>query len=459
MARGSQQQLTKLLQRGIGIWPTQLPRYAEVVMLADNGYEDTSVRVKEIDNPPPATYGNWQELVHPLGGTYYHHNTKNALTPMNLRLYLDLHSLEDFIDASRAAANEDRWTLVVLPTIFMGEERFQYYYVVPDHNIIAWLEDLNGELLFGECIQPSEWRHKRLELEAQYWKHYEFFPHQFQMETSQVRRIRRELVCYIGGKPLTLHQLPKSPKHKTEATTLGQSSAASIFWTFDQMNQIGAHLATIETEGLADNGIVEETGVVFCCRILYILRHHQFLNRHNQPEARLIRTHAVREKHRRCKLLVFIGNAAAMVLCMPITIDRIRSTSVDGILNGVEVNSFIDDFSSQAKGQITLAGVSMALDIAILAIPGLGTTQTSQTMCSCSLLLGSYYLRHKTKMFIVITGIPTSFCVLRITGSVAGSILGFLAGVATDFKPSAPLMIASLITLGVVVGPARIRPQ
>ncbi|KAG1886922.1 uncharacterized protein F5891DRAFT_1200307 [Suillus fuscotomentosus] len=441
-------------------------------MLADNGYEDTSVRVKEIDNPPPATYGNWQELVHPLGGTYYHHNTKNALTPMNLRLYLDLHSLEDFIDASRAAANEDRWTLVVLPTIFMGEERFQYYYVVPDHNIIAWLEDLNGELLFGECIQPSEWRHKRLELEAQYWKHYEFFPHQFQMETSQVRRIRRELVCYIG-----------------EATTLGQSSAASIFWTFDQMNQIGAHLATIE--GLADNGIVEETGVVFCCRISYILRHHQFLNRHNQPEARLIRTHAVREKHRRCKLLVFIGNAAAMVLCMPITIDRIRSTSVDGILNGVEVNSFIDDFSSQAKGQITLAGVSMALDITILAIPGLGTTQTSQTMCSCSLLLGvgcifagtmvqhfgqrmrsmdfaSYYLRHKTKMFIVITGIPTSFCVL----SVAGSILGFLAGVATDFKPSAPLMIASLITLGVVVGslivlvlasygpgPARIRPQ
>lgn len=49
-----------------------------------------------------------------------------------------------------------------------------------------------------------------------------------------------------------------------------------------------------------------------------------------------------------------MGNTAAMVLCMPITIDRIKSTSVDGILNGVEVNSFIDDFSSQAKGQITL---------------------------------------------------------------------------------------------------------
>ncbi|KAG0695164.1 hypothetical protein DFH29DRAFT_1005687 [Suillus ampliporus] len=459
--------------------------------------------------PPtvPTTYGNWQELVHLLGGTYYYHTTKNAFTPMNLRHYLSLHSLEDFIDMLRAAANEDGWPLVVLPMIFMGEERFQYYYVVPNHHVIAWLEVLNGELLFGECIQPSKWRHKRLELEAQYWKHFEFFPHQFQMESSQVRRIWREVVCYIGGKPYTTAATARITEQSTEATTLGQSSAASMFWTLDQMNQIGAHLATIKD--LVDNGIIEETGVVFCCTQNIIhptymvfstsdiihspdrVGHHQFLNRHNQPEARLIRSHAVRERRRTWKLLVFMGNAAAMILCMPITIDRIKSTSIDGIVNGVEVNSFIDDFSSQAKSQTTLAAVSMAMDIAILAIPGLGTTELSQILCSCSLLLGagcmfagtmmqhfgkrmrsmdfaSYYLRQKTKTFIVITGIPTSFCVLSVTGS----ILGFLTGVATDFKPSAPLMIASLVTLGVVVGlllvlvvasygsgPARVRPQ
>ncbi|KAG2737390.1 hypothetical protein P692DRAFT_20761925, partial [Suillus brevipes Sb2] len=191
-------------------------------------------------------------------------------------------------------------------------------------------------------------------------------------------------------------------------------------------------------EDLANNEVIDETGVVFCCAILYIIRHHQFINRHNQPEARLIRNHALREKHRSCNALVFMGNAAAMVLCMPITIGRIRRTSVDGILNGVEVNSLVDDFSSQAKNQITL----------------------------------SYYLRKKRNMFIIITGIPTSFCVLRITGSVMGAILGFLSGVAINFKPSAPLMVASIITLGVVMasllvlvvasygpGPTRVRPQ
>jgi hypothetical protein len=58
--------------------------------------------------------------------------------------------------------------------------------VVPDWHIIAWLEVLNGELLYGECIQPSELGHKSmlfclffflkfdfdyagLELKAQYW--------------------------------------------------------------------------------------------------------------------------------------------------------------------------------------------------------------------------------------------------------------------------------------------------
>ncbi|KAG0693354.1 hypothetical protein DFH29DRAFT_881504 [Suillus ampliporus] len=107
-------------------------------------------------------YSNWQELVHPLG----------------------VQSLKDFIDASQATVNENVWIL--------------YYYVVPDKQVIAWLEDLNDKLLFGECIQPSEWRHKRLELEAQYWQHFEFFPHEFRMESPQVRHIQRELLCYIG---------------------------------------------------------------------------------------------------------------------------------------------------------------------------------------------------------------------------------------------------------------------
>jgi hypothetical protein len=61
---------------------------------------------------------------------------------------------------------------------------------------------------------------------------------------------------------------------------------------------------------------------------------------------------------------------------------------------------------------------------------------------------------------------------MEMLSSVAGSVLGFLSGVAIHFKLSTPLMIASFVTLAIVVGflfvlvvvshgigPARIRPQ
>ncbi|KAG1795688.1 uncharacterized protein HD556DRAFT_1442014 [Suillus plorans] len=443
-------QSATLSDRGIGIWPTQLPRYAEVVLLTDDAYEDNLVRGKEISDPPPLVYGDWQELVHPIGGTYFYNLRKNAFTLTNLRNFQNLQTLDEFVNASRAAAKEDSWILVVEPIIFMGEERFQYYYVVPGSRIIAWLEDLDGYILFQPCVKSSTWKHKRLELEAQYWKHFEYFPHQFRLSRLEVRRIRGEMVCYLG-----------------EATTLKQSTAASIFWTLEEMDQIIGQLAYVEE--IAENDLVPETGIVLCCRIMYMLRHHQYLHRYNQPEARLIRTHAVRERHTKFKLLHFVGNTAATMLCMPITFSRVRSTSVDGIVNGVEVQSFIDDFGSQTRNQITLAGISMALDVAILAVPGLGATTTAQTLCSCSFLLGvgcifagtivhhfgerlksldfaAYYLRRKAVMLLVITSIPTCFCVLSVTSS----ILGFLTGITIDFRPSAPSVIACFATLAVV---------
>ncbi|KAG1897429.1 uncharacterized protein F5891DRAFT_982615 [Suillus fuscotomentosus] len=244
----SQQYVAGLLDRTFGIWLMQLPRYAELVMLT-NGREDYLVPMRRIDDPAlvtftprnnvsltiinrPGLYGSgWEELVHPLGGTYYYHTNKASTG----RLYKQW--LEDFIDVSRATAKEDEWVLVVHQMTYRGED------------------DLNGYLLFRECIQASEWRHKRLELEAQYWRHVEFFPHKFHMTSSQVRHACREILCYLG-----------------EATTLNQSTAATIFWTIDQIRQVDAQLASVEIEALAENGVIEDTGIVLCCRILYMLR-------------------------------------------------------------------------------------------------------------------------------------------------------------------------------------------
>ncbi|KAG2359803.1 hypothetical protein BDR07DRAFT_1378418 [Suillus spraguei] len=362
-------QMVGLLECGISIWPMQLPQYAEAVMLMDDEIEDTLIPMKEIYYESSSVtfvfafapmIGDWQELVHPLGGTYYYNNIKNAYTSMNIGHYQNLQRLNDFIDPPQKKMN---------------------------HQIITWLEDMDGHILFGECVNPSKRRHKRLELEAQY------------CETHKKRNWL-----------LSWRQAPY------------QSTTTSMFWTLDQMNQVVAQLASIS-------------------RILYILCHYQYLHRHNQPEARLIRTHVVRERRRKNKLFSFIGNAIAMVLCVPVTIERIQTTSVDGIVNGVEVRQFINDFSSQAKSQITLAGVSMALDVAILAVPGLGTSEITQILCRlyfcgkygatllrengiprfCSwihstflqsdsdIINQAYYLHKKRTVLVIITTIPTFF--------------------------------------------------
>ncbi|KAG1758509.1 hypothetical protein EDD22DRAFT_849952 [Suillus occidentalis] len=224
----------------------------------------------------------------------------------------------------------------------------QYYYVVPSSRIIAWLEDLDGYILFQACVKPSEWRHKS------------------KLYTAAV-------TLKIRG--------------NTEAMTLKQSTAASIFWTLNKMDWITSQLAYVS--------------------------HHQYLHCHNQPEACLIQTHVIREKPSKFKLLCSMGNTTAKMLCMPITISHIKSTSINGIINGVEVQSFIDDFGSQTRNQITLV----------------------------------YYLQRKAAMFLVITSIPTCFCVLR-----------FLAGITIDFKPSAPSVIACFATLA-IVSPVMVQVQ
>ncbi|KAG1888492.1 hypothetical protein F4604DRAFT_1674179 [Suillus subluteus] len=261
----------------------------------------------------------------------------------------------------------------VYPAIFMGEERFQYYYVVPDHHIIAWLEDMDGHILFGECVNPSKWRHKRLELEAQFGE------------------------CEM---------------HKERNGLLS--------WSYNQNNRFKNRSSDFKSIRRRFN-VLDVRPDESSCRST---GQYQYASLHSPTS--------------------FIGNAAAVVLCVPVTIEHIQTTSVDGIVNGVEVRRFVNDFSSQAKSQITLtstshsalqAGVSMALDIAILAIPGnmvqhFGermesldfAVQFTSRFCILTLTLPTRHITfvRRKMMLIIITCIPTFFCVLRLVSVGVG---------------------------------------
>lgn len=134
-----------------------------------------------------------------------------------------------------------------------------------------------GSILVSSCpkdITLIDWTYSLLDR-----KHFEFFPHQFRMESPQVRSIRREFVCYIGGKSYTTSASAKITRAKQKPQLwvnplLFRCSGLLTRWirlVHIWLLSVRAHISHAhhpddwETESLANNEIIEETGIVFCC--------------------------------------------------------------------------------------------------------------------------------------------------------------------------------------------------
>ncbi|KAG1849414.1 hypothetical protein F4604DRAFT_1934968 [Suillus subluteus] len=240
-----------LLECSVPIWPTQLRRYTETPSLVTQ-HCDYSVQMMQIDLARCELRGDWEECTHPSGATYHYNAKMNAFTEMNMRSCSDeeLQRLERWIHASRLKINDNQWLLVVEPILVRGEEVYTYYCVVPKNRTITWLQTVDTYLLFQECATASHWNHKRLELEAQFWKHVEYFPSRIDISLLEVRMLRYQFNWYRVGEFF-------------EALALENSTAASIFWTLDQMKEMANELAIAEELAVHD-GIVKESGVAIC---------------------------------------------------------------------------------------------------------------------------------------------------------------------------------------------------
>ncbi|KAG1717740.1 hypothetical protein EDD22DRAFT_964497 [Suillus occidentalis] len=460
-------QQMELLKCSVPIWPTQLRRYTEIPRLEPQHY-DYNVEKMQIDPVRLGVQGDWNEIIHPSGAMYHYNARMKTYAEMNMSACSDhqLQRLESWINASRNKLDGKQWLLVVEPISVGGTEIYPYYYVVPEDRMITWIEPVDGYLLFQECTTAWHWNHKRtllfhafildlnrtgLELEAQYWKHVEYFPHGIEVRLSEVKALRVQLNWY---------------RRNIEALAIEQSTAAALFWTLDQMKEMSAELATTgtypdlnllrksmtDTEELAGPaGIMEEPSVAICGKIMHMLRHHEYLNHHGRPEARLMRTHSLTKRRNNIGNSPFMTGAGIMMLWTPIVVlKQLRDIYVDGIVNGIDIRGFTDDFNAQSKAQTTVASVILAVNASILAVPGLGAPSPTKTLCSISFILSvfcivactmaqhfgyrlrsldfaAYYLQGKMASLALLASIP-SFLYLT---SLAFAILGFLAGIFT----------------------------
>ncbi|KAG1721500.1 uncharacterized protein EDB91DRAFT_1088422 [Suillus paluster] len=419
------QQVTELLKRGVPIWPTQLRWYTKS-FLQSLGHDYNVLTMKT--NPIIGLEGRdgWEEFIHPLGATYSYNAKMKTYTEMNIRTCSDeqVHRLESWIDVSRTKLNGQEWLLIVELVLVGGEEIYPYYYVVPEKHIITWLELLDGYFLFQECTAVWHWNHKRLELEAQFWKHVEYFPCGIKIRVSEVRALRIQLNWY---------------RIETEALALEQSTVASIFWTLDQMKEMVAELAIAvddqRSEELAEpDGTMKEQGITICS-------HHKYLNHHGQPKAHLMRTHSLGERRTDLETSPFVTSIAFTMLYIPtIMLRHIRNIYVDGLINRVDMRNFMDNFSAQAKAQTTVASVIMAVNASILAIPILGSQLATKMLCSISFIFSAHYLQGRMGYY-----------------SLVFSIVRFLAGIFT-VEYGLPLSARIACGLSLIVGMGLVIP-
>ncbi|KAG1719210.1 hypothetical protein EDD22DRAFT_963352 [Suillus occidentalis] len=354
---------------------------------------------------------------------------QNTYTGLNIRdcPTVRLEKFEAWVKAMRGRVNEDRIIIVAEPARIpnVNGDVYLYYLVAPEAEVIGWIEPLDGTHLFRECDSARQWNHKNpiagLELEAQFWKHVEFFPHSFKLDHSRVRKLRIELDWFHTGRFYY-------------ALTLDNSTSATIFSNKDMLEKIINRLASLDYLSGSD-GTITEPGVALFGRLYHMLRHHQYLHYYGQPEARLLRNHSMGRRPRKIDYFPFIATIA--MFCLPILVrERLNQIYVDGTVNALDIKTFVDDFSSQNTAQITLAGVIMAVDAGFLAVQGVGTGTVAESILKGSIIFcvgcmfagmfaqhfgeklkslrfAVYYLDQGMTVVLGVFSAPRFFCIMR----------------------------------------------
>lgn len=81
--------------------------------------------------------------------------------------------------------------------------------------------------------------------------------------------------------------------------------------------------------------------------------HHYFLHLYGRPEVRLLRSHSIEQTGKRNNVLLALS-IAAMLGVPGLVINQLEAIYVNGIVNSVDVKTFVDDLTAQIGWQMTL---------------------------------------------------------------------------------------------------------
>ncbi|KAG1799726.1 uncharacterized protein HD556DRAFT_1230953 [Suillus plorans] len=130
----------------------------------------------------------WTAFVHPEGARYFVNQETRTFTDMNVCepdicddieyfMHYLLNELQQAIEDGNLSLDMGQVDLVVEPKTFGGDSVICCYYFANHRDrCLFWLDDFNPEDIISECKGINNLSHIWLAVEAQYWKHWDYFP-------------------------------------------------------------------------------------------------------------------------------------------------------------------------------------------------------------------------------------------------------------------------------------------
>lgn len=302
----------------------------------------------------------WTAFVHPEGARYFVNQETRTFTEMNIcepdicddiEYYMQylLGELQRTIEEGNLTLNMEQVDLVVEPKTFGGDLVICCYYFANHRDrCLFWLDDFNPKDIISECKGVQSLSHIRLAIEAQYWRHWDYFPSLCPVTKDIVNELKDMLI------------------HATcDHLTSLQSSAA-----FDA-TELKDHLSVVDSITVpstpADQSLRRGHAAIVIGRIMYTFTHNHFVNYHGEDCVRLMFEQSVHGwQYKPSPLMIIL---APLLFFDPVAqVQELHKIFVDEVACTARWNAFCSKFKGQLQDSNLLATVLLNANVGFLAI-------------------------------------------------------------------------------------------
>lgn len=337
----------------------------------------------------------WTTLVHPQGSRYFVNVERRTFTQMNIcdeTIYSDIRHFMDYLLRSLRDESEHleldmaQVDLVIEPKVSTDADKVVCCYYFANHRdrCLFWLDEYSTEDILSECNGVENLSHIRLAIQAQYWKHCDYFPCLCPITQKLVDEVK-DMLIYAECDHLT-------SRHST--------APFDVIETRDYISLIDK----IKVHPPADQNMQQCHAAIVIGRIMYAFSRNHFINSHGENCVRLAFEQTV---HPYAPSLLIVMVAPFLFLDPMALVRELHTIFVDNTPSSERWNTFNLNLNGQLQDSTLLATVLLNANVGFLAISSVDTGGRSPVQVASymslvsslgSMILGLLLVSHNRTM-------------------------------------------------------------